>query len=287
MGWRGALLYEGVDSLYLYAILSGIVQGLCEFLPISSSGHLAIVGHYFGGKSSVGGFTFGVMLHLSTLLAVVIVCRRDVIELVTAFFSLIKKLLSGRLKDGLTSSERYVVCVVVATLPMALAILVDDRVEALFSDVRFIGATLIANAAILALSDIAARRADRRLEKMTPLDALVVGLVQLVAVIPGLSRSGTTVTGGLIRRIERRSAMRFSFIMSIPTILGACVFELPEVLTTPIPQGELLPIALGMVAALVSGIAAIKFFGFVAEKNNFKIFSLYCAVLGTAVLIIG
>jgi len=271
----------------LFAIVSGLVQGLTEFLPVSSSGHLTILRGFFGlDLEAYEGLTFEVMLHLATLAAVVIVYRNDVFTLVRSFFSLVKKLLCRRISSGLSDGEKFVVHVLLATLPMVLLLPVKDRVEVLYSGVRLTGVMLIVNAALLFFSDRAAKRGFGKLEDMKPQNAIAVGFFQLTAALfPGLSRSGTTVTGGLIQGLDRESAVRFSFIMSIPAILGANVTELPELVSSPIPSSELLPIVLGMTAAFLSGLLAIGLLRYIAKRSSFRPFSYYCAALGCIVLI--
>jgi len=271
----------------LFAIVSGLVQGLTEFLPVSSSGHLTILRGFFGlDFEALDGLTFEVMLHLATLAAVVIVYHGDVFTLVCSFFSLVKKLLCRRLSDGLSDGEKFVVRLLLATLPMVLLLPVKDRVEVLYSGVRLTGVMLILNAVMLFLSDRAAKRNYGRLEDMKPKNALAVGFFQLTAALfPGLSRSGTTVTGGLTQGLDRENAVRFSFIMSIPAILGANITELPGLFASPIPSSDVMPLMLGMAAAFLSGLFAIGLLRYIAKRSSFRPFSYYCAALGLIVLI--
>jgi len=269
--------------------MSGLIQGFTEFLPVSSSGHLCLFQNIFafdgGGESA---FTFDVMLHLATLAAVFIVYRSDIYLLMRSVFSLVSKVMGGRIgRDGLDGGERYALSVICATLPMAAAVVIGDFTEALYSDVRFVGCALMLNALVLFVSDRIAYRRRSSSHELKPLASFGVGCFQLCAVIPGLSRSGMTVTGGLTMGLDRESAVRFSFIMSIPVILCANLFEIPDLIATPIPSCDILPIVCGMAAAFVSGICSMKLLAFVARRASFRGFAVYCAAVGAAAVLMG
>lgn len=271
------------------AILYGIIQGLAEFLPISSSGHLALFQSLFSLESTDSLFTFNIFLHIGTLAAVFVVYRKDIFPLVPAFFSLCGKLFKGRLmtaeagEDGeaprrrlnLTDNEKLVVMVVIATLPLLLTFLYKDYVEMLNAYPKIIGGILIFNGAVLFVSDRLAK-IGKGLGEAKLSDSLAVGLLQAVAVVPGLSRSGTTITAGLLRGFDRSFAVKFSFILSIPSILGASVLEIPEVIANPIPSSDVLPYILGMVTAAAVGFAAMKLLMLISKKSNFTVFAYYC-----------
>ena len=272
---------------YFSAVISGLIQGLTEFLPVSSSGHLSI----FHGITGEADFTFDVLLHLATLAAVFIVYRRDISSLVRAFFTLSQRILLRKVKtEKLTADERVLVSVMLATLPMALAVFISDRAEAMFSDVRTVGAMLILNAAVLLMSDRVRRRYTRTADRLTSARSLCIGCFQLCAVVPGLSRSGMTVTGGLCMGLDRESAVRMSFIMSIPVIICANLSEVLDIVASPVhlTAAEALPYLVGVLCAFVSGLLSMKLLTFIArEKNSFRIFSLYCAVVGLLAVIFG
>ena len=271
---------------YLSCILSGLVQGFTEFLPISSSGHLCILD---GISGEAADFTFDVLLHLATLAAVLIVYRRDIASLTKAGFTLSSKLIRRAWKtEPLTQNERLAVNLILATLPMAFAVILDDRAEALFSDVRFVGAMLIVNAAVLLLCDRVRFRFPRSADKLTAARSLCIGCFQLCAVVPGLSRSGMTVTGGRCMGLDRENAVRMSFLMSIPVILCANLAEAADFITAPemLPYDVLLPYLAGMACAFVSGLLSIRLLRYIAgEKHSFRIFSIYCALLGIITLL--
>ena len=190
------------------AIIYGIIQGLTEFLPVSSSGHLAIAQGIFGGENvEAEHFTFSILLHLATLVAVLIVYRNDVFSLIPAFFRMIGKIFKGKFKlSELDDREKMVVYVIIATLPLVAAVFINDKIEALSSNVKLVGGILIFNGVVLFLSDMISR-GKKDLSDMKPKNALVVGLCQLLAVFPGLSRSGSTITGGRLCGFSREFAV--------------------------------------------------------------------------------
>lgn len=283
------------------ALFYGAIQGLAEFLPISSSGHLALFQSIFGMGGTDNLFTFNILLHIGTLLAVFVVYRKDIIPLVPAFFTLCGKLFTGklvvraeaesgdenakgRLQLNATPWERLVIMVIIATLPLVLTFFYKDYVELLSVYPKVIGGILIFNGVVLFISDRLAKE-GKGLEASGPIDALFVGLLQAVAVVPGLSRSGTTITAGLLRGFDREFAVRFSFILSIPTILGASILEIPEVISNPIPSADIFPYALGMITAAVIGFASMKLLMLISKKSNFTVFAFYCWAVGALAVI--
>lgn len=268
------------------AVFYGILQGLSEFLPISSSGHLAIAQEFLGSELDMDGrLGFNVLLHLATLLAVLLVYRRDAAALVKGSFTLVLKMLRGRAGwKSLEFDERLALCALTATLMMIPAAFLDDALGALSSSLLAVGICLVLNSVILWFSDVLGR-SDKDISKLTPKNAFLTGLCQLLALMPGISRSGTTVTGMLWQNFDRESAVRFSFIMSIPAILGACALELPETFSQQVTKSELLVYAIGALAAAITAILAMKLLGYISKKSNFRIFSYYCAALGLAVAV--
>lgn len=269
----------------LKSIIYGIVQGLAEFLPISSSGHLAILHALLGGEENL---SFDILLHLGTLIAVLIVYRKDVATLIVSFFTLINKLFRGNFRYSTYSEgERFVILVLIATLPLIPGALLDHYVEAVSGSMLAVGIILTVNSAMLYMSD-KIKPGDRGLAEMKPKNALVIGLSQLIAVFPGLSRSGTTVTAGLTQKLDRPFAVKFSFIMSIPAILGACVLKLPEFVTTVGSEDPalLLTYLAGALTAGIVGVAAMKLLQFIAKNKNFRIFSIYSLAAGIFAIIL-
>ena len=270
------------------AIFYGIIQGLTEFLPVSSSGHLSILQNIFGMENmEETRFAFTVLLHFATLAAVFIVYWKDIIPLIPAFFTMIGKLFHGKFRlSSYTNDEKMVIFVILATLPLVPAMLVKKYVEVLYGYTKIIGLILLFNAAVLFVSDMLSR-GHKEIGDVKPRNALVVGLCQMCALLPGLSRSGSTITGGLTQGFSREFAVKFSFILSIPAILGANILEIPELVSNPVPSGDLAAYAAGMLTALLAGIAAMKLLIYISRRTNFRIFSYYCAAVGVIALIFG
>lgn len=272
----------------LSAVFYGVVQGLTEFLPVSSSGHLSILQNMFGTENFAASyFTFDILLHLATLIAVFIIYWRDIFSLIPAFFTMLSKLFRGKFRLAeYDPNERFVIFIIIATLPLFAAVLFKDYIEFLYSSVKIIGVILIFNGVVLFVSDMFAR-GNKSVTEVKPHNALVVGLCQMCAIIPGLSRSGSTITGGLTQGFTREFAVKFSFILSIPAILGANILEIPKLLSTPVPKNDIIAYAAGMIAAALAGIAAMKLLIYISRHATFKVFSVYCAVVGILVVIFG
>ncbi len=272
----------------LSAVLYGIIQGLTEFLPVSSSGHLALAQGIFEGENlETDYFTFSILLHLATLIAVLVVYRKDIFPLIPAFFRIIGKLFKGKFHlSDYDEHEKMVVYIIIATLPLAAAVFINDYVEALSSYVKIVGAILIFNGVVLFLSDMISK-GNKELSDMKPRNALTVGLCQLLAVFPGLSRSGSTITGGRLCGFSREFAVKFSFILSVPAIIGANIFKLPDIMNNPVPSSDIPAYACGMAAAAITGVIAMRLLSYISKKSNFRIFSYYCVIVGILAVIFG
>ncbi len=281
---------KGKNMTIWESIIYGIIQGLTEFLPVSSSGHLAILQTIFKSGFGEDSLSFSVLLHLGTLLAVFIVYAKDIWELICSFFTLCGKLIHKKHKmEDFTVSERMVIFVLIATLPLIPAALLDKYIAALSGYVWAVGLILIVNAVMLYISDKLARE-NLYPEEVKPKNALVVGLVQVFAVLPGLSRSGSTITAGLSQGFRREYAVKFSFILSIPAILGACVLELPDFISQTLAENDtslLLTYIAGALSAMIVGILAIKLLIMISKKSNFRVFSYYCAAAGALAIVLG
>ena len=264
------------------SIFYGLVQGIAEFLPISSSGHLAIFQSVFGTGDPDANISFNVLLHLGTLIAVFFVYWRDIGQLICSFFTLCGKLLHKNFKfSTYTENERFVILILIATLPLLPAALLDGYIGVLSSSVIVVGVILLFNALLLFFSDKMAK-GNKTLAEVKPRNAIAVGLCQMIAILPGLSRSGSTITGGLTQGFERPLAVKFSFILSIPAILGACVLELPDFFRTASAEGstQLLIYLAGAAVAALTGVGAMKLLTYISKKSNFRIFSYYCIAAG-------
>jgi undecaprenyl-diphosphatase len=249
-----------VESLIL-----AIIQGLTEWLPVSSSGHLVIAQQFLGLNPPL---IFDLMLHVGTLIVVLFVFRKTVADI-------LKALAKGDLKRESGKLASYLV---VGSVPIALVgVLLRDTIEQLFSSLTAVGISLLFTASVLLIS-------EKRLgnNKIGLLDSILVGAAQAVAIIPGVSRSGLTVSTGLLRKIDKQTAFRFSFLLSAPAILGATVFELKDVATANL---ELAPIVVGTVVSMIVGYLSLKLLERVIMKEKFHVFAYYCAVVGAAVLV--
>ena len=285
---------------FFQAIVMGIVQGLTEFLPVSSSGHLAIIQN-ISGKDLDGGVLFEVLLHVATLIAVCTVYYKDVLRLVVDFFGICKDgcVNIGRFFKNLsainrkeyiqictTPGRKLVVMMIISTIPTGiLGVLLDDVVESVSGNLLIIGLCLIGTGGILFLSDLI-DRGEKKQKDVNYGDAMIVGIAQGFAVLPGISRSGTTITGCLLCGFDRRFAVKYSFLMSIPAILGALVLELLK-----LPGAEKMDISAGacitaMILAAVVGYFALKLVNALAINKRFKPFWIYCFAVGAISIII-
>lgn len=269
---------------YLTAIVMGLIQGVAEFLPISSSGHLAIFQNFFGMSDIEHDYMlFDVLLHLGTLIAVFVAYWGDIVTLVKEFFTMVhlRRLPAGQHPDY--PARRMIVMLIVATLPLFLVLPVKDHVESLYSNTFFVGFALIVTGLMLFFSD-RMRRGTKTERNATMLDAIIVGFGQALAVVPGISRSGTTIAVGMVRKFDREYAVRFSFLLSIPAVLGANILSLADALKSG-TDWSLLPMYLvGVVVAAVSGYLAIRLLRYIAKKGSFGWFSYYCWGAGLVTL---
>ena len=268
------------------AIIYGIIQGIAEFLPISSSGHLALAQNFFGTQE-VSNFAFNIALHLATLVSVCIVFRDDVVMLIKSALSLLKKLFTWKFREGLDKGEKLFVALCVATLPLVpLKLLgLDDTVESLSTISWIIGILLVINGAMLIISDrmIGGKYYPENGGFLRP---LAVGIMQaMLGILPGISRSGSTIAGGRIYGYTREEAVRFSFLMSIPAILGASVSEVPDLLDNGMETNMILPVIVGAVTAAVVGFFAIKLLQYLTKNKSLTFFAVYCMAIGIAAII--
>ena len=271
---------------YLFSVLMGVLQGVAEFLPISSSGHLALFQHFFGVENyEETQMFFTVLLHLGTLISVCVYYWRDVIDMIREFFLGIRDL-TVRRGGGAPPppTRRLVMMIIVDTLPLFAILPVKGLVEDAMSNVTFVSVALLATGFILLFSDRMAR-GRKNARNATVADALLVGCAQAVGTLPGISRSGITISAGLLRGFDRTFAVRFSFLMSLPAVLGANILSLKDALEAGVDL-EMLPIYLvGMVVSGVVGYFAIRLVNLLADKGKFGNFAYYCWVVGLGSLI--
>jgi undecaprenyl-diphosphatase len=270
---------------YLQAIILGIVQGLGEFLPISSSGHLALLQHFFGieGESIL---LFAVLLHVGTLVSVFVIYWKDIVLLCKELGLTIVDLLTGKGPRINSSPERRLgFMIVVATIPTGLmGVLLKDMFTGFYDSLTAIGIGFLITGTILWIAERNGR-GQTQVEGMKYRHALFIGTMQGIAITPGISRSGSTIFGGLLMGIDRNFALRFAFLVSIPAILGSVVMELPSALERGIQSDLIGPIVVGMLVSAVMGFVAIKAMLRVVANLKLSIFSFYTWILGIAVLI--
>ncbi len=267
------------------AIVLGLVQGVAEFLPISSSGHLSLLQHFFGLEEIDA--LYNILLHFATLIAVFVVYWRDVADMVVEFFRMIGSLFireEGRTRGNPPEARRMVLLLVLGTLPLFLVLPFDDAVEGLGTNPVFVSAMLLVTGCILFLSDRygGGRKTGRT---ATVKDVLLVGVAQGAATIPGLSRSGTTISAGMALGFERNFAVRFSFLLSLPAVLGATLLKVVKAAQAGEFDMELLPMYItGMVVAGVVGYFSISLVKLLASKGKFGMFAYYCWIAGVVSL---
>jgi len=271
----------------LEGILLGIVQGLTELLPVSSSAHLVFAQSLIEGFRQPG-VLFDVMLHVGTTLAVALFFRREIGEILVALLPKgYRRSLSGRLDTALNDGwvdtrRRLLLYLVVATaITGAIGFSFKDIIHELFESAAFAAAMLLVTGVLLFLSD-RVKHPVRTEAEMNLLDSIVIGAIQGIAVLPGISRSGSTITFGLFRGLEGETAARFSFLLSIPAIAGAAVLEARH--ADAVPPGEAAVYASGAVAAGVVAYMTLKFLFSVVRKRNLRYFAYYCWIVGAAVL---
>ena len=270
----------------LHAVLLGLIQGVAEFLPISSSGHLAIAEHLLGqaGAAEIPGF-FDVLLHLGTLVAVFAAYWQDIRDMILEFFGGIGDLARGSTPSPVPPARRLILLIIVGTLPLFAVLPVKDLVEGLGDNMYFVAGALLVTGCLLFASDRV--RKGRKTERTASLvDVLLVGAAQAVATCPGISRSGTTITAGCFVGFERKFAVRFSFLLSIPAILGANILSLKDAIEAEIPWEEVPVYLAGVLVAAVVGYACIRLIKLVADKGKFGFFAYYCWLAGVVTLVL-
>lgn len=260
------------------AIILGIIQGLTEFIPVSSTGHLLITQSLMGIKPGNATFAFLVLVQMGTIVSLVVYFWEDLIALIKAFFA----------RPFSTQENRLGWYIIIATLPALLAgVLLNDAVEALFMYPLLEASIRLFTAALLmSLAEYFGKR-TRSLDDMYWIDSIIVGLMQILAVFPGASRSGTTISAGLFRGFDRPSAARFAFLMSIPVMVAAGLYELLDILNMPDLSTFIPVIAVGFITAAIVGWLAIKWLMKYLSHHSLYIFAGYCAVMGTLILIYG
>ena len=272
----------------LQAMFLGLIQGLTEFLPVSSSGHLSIFQNFFGLTTAEdAGLLFDVLLHLGTLVSVCVVYWKDIAGIAgdcVGFLRQARHPAPGGEKRRWYGA-RLLVMIVLATLPLVLILPIHKYIERLYYSTVFIGIALILTGAMLFVSDRMPR--GRKTGKtMGVWDALLIGVSQAIATVPGLSRSGATITAGMAVGLDRQFAVKFSFLISIPAVLGANLLSLIEALGDGVDWSQFPAYLLGMLVAMVAGYLAIRLLHYIVKKGKFGYFAYYCAAVGVITLIL-
>ena len=261
----------------LQALLLGIIQGLTEYLPVSSSGHLTIVSHLFGVNGEEN-LAFTVLVHVATVLSTICILWRE-----------IWKLLQGTFSRGplLNDARRYVLCILVSMIPVGIVgVFFKDEVEQIFgSGLTIVGICLLVTAALLTFSYYAR---PRQKEDISLLDSLLIGVAQAVAVLPGLSRSGSTIATGILLGNKKEKLAQFSFLMVIPPILGEALLDGVKAAKGEDVFGNIgtLPLVVGFLAAFLSGCFACKWMINIVKRGKLIWFGIYCAVVGLLCLVL-
>lgn len=297
---RYGFLKRGIKMTFLQAIILGIVQGLTEFLPVSSSGHLAIMKNLLHMNLETG-ILYDVLLHVATLIAVCAVMYKDIIKLIMEFIYIVKDLFMNLVvffsnignENGKndyneimsTPYRRFVVMVIVSTIPTGIiGFLLNDIIETVESELLVPGICLLGTAIIILISDFITER-GKKAKDVTFGDAFAIGTAQGIATLPGLSRSGTTIAACLLCGFDRKFAVKYSFIMSIPAILGALVLKIAKASSESISGGEIASYIVGMIIAAVVGYFALVFTIRIVQKKSFKFFGFYCFGIGAVSII--
>ena len=268
---------------FLQALVLGIVQGLTEFLPISSSGHLVLVRSLFG-LDLEGTLAFDLLLHVGTLVSVILVFWKDLAGMFLEFFRMLKDLMRGDPKFNQNANRKMIALLFIAMIPMIPALFIKDKIEQL--PTWAVGVALLFTGLLLYITDVMPSGKKRAME-MKYKNALFVGVVQFFAVIPGLSRSGSTIFGGVFSGLDKKFAVKFSFLLSIAAILGGVASAANEILKAE----AVVSVGIGamicaMFVAAVVGILAIKFLVALLSKGKYKYFSYYCWAVGVLTIVL-
>ncbi|MFZ3069953.1 MAG: undecaprenyl-diphosphatase UppP [Anaerolineaceae bacterium] len=267
---------------FIQSIILGIVQGLTEFLPISSSAHLVLVPYLLNWNlAPAEAFVFDVLVQLGTLVAVIVYFWKDLVTLFKAMVAGVKTHQPLQQADS-----RLGWLIVLATIPAGLAgLLLKDKVEAAFSNPVLTAVMLFVTAVLLTLSEVLSKK-TRGSRDMQPKDALIIGLFQAVSIFPGISRSGSTISGSLLRGFKRQDAARVSFLMAVPIMSAAGLLAVIDLFSMPAPAGFLPVVIVGFLVAMVVGYLSIRWFMGFLKQNTLLPFAVYCGLLSVIVILV-
>ena len=273
----------------LLSLFLGLVQGITEFLPISSSGHLSILQNLFNlNYSEENNLLFEVLLHLGTLISICVVYRLEIRAMISEGLEFLRMRGDSELDEPavLKPHARELLFVIIGTIPMIIALIFSNSVSRLFFSTGFIGFALIITGGLLFVSDKYVPKGNKTEKTMSLADALIIGLSQAVATLPGLSRSGTTISVGLARGLNGGFAVRFSLLLSIPAVLGATIVSLFKAIRDGIDFSLFPKYLAGFVVAAIIGFFAIQFIRRLMKKGGFGKFAYYCWGVGALTLIL-
>ena len=278
-----------MDITIIQAIILGIVQGLTEFLPVSSSAHLVLVPPLINVNyaSPAQAVAFDTLLHVGTLVAVIAYFWRDIIHIIIGFVSSILDIFRGKFRTGLREdpSKRLTWLLVIGTIPAALAgALLNKQFEALFNNYAAVGFFLLITGILLWIAERMKGGGDKKIKDVSFKNAFTIGIFQAIAIAPGISRSGSTIAAGLLSGMERELAARYSFLLAIPTIAGAAAVQFKDIGTGL--EANTAALVAGFMAALIVGFLAIKLLLKLIKERSLMIFAYYCWIVGAATLII-
>lgn len=269
----------------LQAIFIGLVQGLTEFLPVSSSAHLIFVQQFMGLSVDQANLDFDTLLHLGTLLAVVSYFFKDIVEMIKAFFSSILDIFNGRFKQGYQSNQykKLVWLVLIGSIPAGIiGILFKDVFEGLFQSVTIPALFLLITGILLFVSQ-RVNVGSKHINQMGVKDTILIGVGQAIAILPGISRSGATISSGLLLGLDKEFAAKFSFILAIPAIMGATLIQIKDIGAGL--DANMMPYIAGFLVALISGYLAISLLLKLVKEKSLDIFAYYCWIMGGIILI--
>ncbi len=270
----------------LSAILQAIIQGITEFLPVSSSGHLSLYQH-FTGNSGEGALMFSALLHLGTLAAVCTVFYKQIWELIKEFCLMVKDIFTGKFSVKNASPQRRVVFMYIISTAILIPFVFFKGVFEGFSEdgsILMEGICFLYTAAILFMADRTSKGSKKAVD-MKYKDSVTIGFFQGIALLPGVSRSGSTISAGLFCGLTREAAVSYSFILGIPAILGGCLIEVKDGIAQKADIG-VVPCIVGFVVAAIVGFLAIKMVQMLIKSDKFKVFWIYTGILGAVVIII-
>lgn len=273
----------GIDLTLVQAIILGVFQGIAEFLPISSSGHLAILQTLFGIKE--GNLFFTEMLHFGTLISIVIVYFSDIYMMIIEFFKLIFSIIKGKKIIKLSKHQKLALLIIVGSIPTAIiGLLFEDFFESLYTSILPIGIAFLVTGSLLWLAEKKAFE-NKNIKGMSFFDSLIIGTFQGVAIIPGISRSGSTIVAGLFRGLNKPLATEYSFLLALPATFGAGLLGIMKVLKSNSEILIDLPLLLGVILSTIVGVLSIKLLVKLLNKNKLHYFSYYLWIIGIITII--